>query len=332
MMGRDAILIILSLLVFGAVTVCSADGLRATSGLRQNFYRTSCPQAELLASRITRNRAQSNSALSAKLLRMHFHDCFVRGCDASILLDSVGDTQAEKDTIPNQSLSGYDVIDEIKTELEKVCPGVVSCADILALAARDAVSFQFNRPLWVVLTGRRDGNVSLASDIDANIPSPFSDFNTLLQLFSNKGLDVHDLVVLSGGHTIGVAHCATFSKRLYNFNGTDGSDPSLDPKYAEFLKTQCPNPFDPATTVEMDPQSSLKFDTSYFNILLQNKGLFQSDAALLQNEQSARIVRQLTIPNAFFAKFAIAMKKMGAIEVLTGDAGQIRKNCHVVNP
>ncbi|KAF2287733.1 hypothetical protein GH714_002491 [Hevea brasiliensis] len=327
-----AILIILSLLVFGAVTVCSADGLRATSGLRQNFYRTSCPQAELLASRITRNRAQSNSALSAKLLRMHFHDCFVRGCDASILLDSVGDTQTEKDTIPNQSLSGYDVIDEIKTELEKVCPGVVSCADILALAARDAVSFQFNRPLWVVLTGRRDGNVSLASDIDANIPSPFSDFNTLLQLFSNKGLDVHDLVVLSGGHTIGVAHCATFSKRLYNFNGTDGSDPSLDPKYAEFLKTQCPNPFDPATTVEMDPQSLLKFDTSYFNILLQNKGLFQSDAALLQNEQSARIVRQLTIPNAFFAKFAIAMKKMGAIEVLTGDAGQIRKNCHVVNP
>ncbi|KAJ9154430.1 hypothetical protein P3X46_027763 [Hevea brasiliensis] len=325
-MGRDGVLIILSLLVFGAVTVCNADGLG------QHFYRTSCPQAELTVRTITRNRAQSNSALAAKLLRMHFHDCFVRGCDASILLDAVGTTEAEKDAIPNGSLSGYDVIDEIKTELEQICPGIVSCADILALAARDAVSLPFNRPLWEVLTGRRDGNVSLASDIDTNLPSPFSDFTTLLQLFTNKGLDLNDLVVLSGGHTIGVAHCATFSNRLYNFNGTNGSDPSLDPQYAEFLKTQCPNLVDPATTVEMDPQSSLIFDNNYFKILLQNEGLFQSDAALLQNEQSAGIVRRLMISNAFFAKFAISMKKMGAIEVLTGAAGQIRKNCHVVNP
>lgn len=82
----------------------------------------------------------------------------------------------------------------------------------------------------------------------------------------------------------------------------------------------------------MDPQSSMVFDKSYFSILLQNKGLFQSDAALLQDERSARIVRQLNTSNDFFARFANSMKKMGAIEVLTGDAGQIRKNCHVANP
>ncbi|EEF45459.1 peroxidase 24 [Ricinus communis] len=326
MMARDGILIaISSLLVLAAVGVSNADGL----SLR--FYNTSCPDAELIVRNITRNRAQSDSALGAKLLRMHFHDCFVRGCDASILLDAVG-IQSEKDTIPNQSLSGFDVIDEIKTQLEQVCPGVVSCADILALASRDAVSLSFQKPLWDVLTGRRDGTVSLASEVNGNIPSPFADFNTLMQQFSNKGLDVNDLVVLSGGHTIGVAHCATFTNRLYNFTGIGDMDPSLDKTYAELLKTKCPNPSNPATTVEMDPQSSLTFDKNYYDILLQNKGLFQSDAALLENTQSARIVRQLKTSNAFFAKFAISMKKMGAIEVLTGNAGQIRQNCRVVNP
>lgn len=75
MMGREGICVMLSLVVFGALTIRNADGLK------QNFYRTSCPQAEIIVSRITRNRAQSNSALSAKLLRMHFHDCFVRVCN-----------------------------------------------------------------------------------------------------------------------------------------------------------------------------------------------------------------------------------------------------------
>lgn len=84
--------------------------------------------------------------------------------------------------------------------------------------------------------------------------------------------------------------------------------------------------------MEIDPQSSLKFDSNFFNIVLQNKGLFQSDAALLQNEQSARIVKQMKISNVFFAKFPISMNKMGAMQVLTGEDGEIRKNCHVINP
>ena len=65
----------------------------------------------------------------------------LQGCDASILLNRVGTDQAEKDARPNLSLSGYDEINDIKSKLEQACPGVVSCADILALAARDAVSF-----------------------------------------------------------------------------------------------------------------------------------------------------------------------------------------------
>ncbi|GLT59664.1 hypothetical protein SLA2020_324720 [Shorea laevis] len=247
-----------------------ASGLCNARGLKVNFYHNKCTT---------------------------IYDCFVRGCEASILLDTVNDTKSEKETVPNQTLSGYEVIDDIKAEIEQVCPGVVSCADILALAARDSVSFAFNRPLWEVPTGRRDGRISFASEVLDNLPSPFSTFDSLLQMFNNKG-----------------------------------SFPGLDPAYAEFLKKQCPNPANPATTVEMDPQSAPSFDKHYYLTVLENKGLFQSDAALLTNRDSAKIVRRLQISNSFIAYFGNSMKKMGAMGILTGDAGEIRKQCRFVNP
>lgn len=64
----------------------------------------------------------------------------LQGCDASVLLDSTSGNTAEKDALANaNSLRGFYQIDQIKAQLESVCPGVVSCADILALTARDAI-------------------------------------------------------------------------------------------------------------------------------------------------------------------------------------------------
>ncbi|MCL7023729.1 hypothetical protein MKW94_007701, partial [Papaver nudicaule] len=63
------------------------------------------------------------------------------GCDASILLDDTKTFEGEKNALPNRnSVRGYELIDDIKADVERECPLTVSCVDILALAASEAVS------------------------------------------------------------------------------------------------------------------------------------------------------------------------------------------------
>ncbi|KAM5564188.1 peroxidase 27 [Rosa sericea] len=321
----------INLILLVCIVVCINLGGCVGGSLRKRFYKQTCPLAEQIVKNATWNHVSANPNLPAKLLRMHFHDCFVRGCEASVLLSSTANNTAEKDSFPNSSLEGFDVIDDIKEQLEKECPGVVSCADILALATRDSMSFQFKKSLWDVLTGRRDGTVSIANEVLRNLPPPFFNFTQLKQSFANRGLTVQDLVVLSGAHSIGVGHCNLFSNRLYNFTGKGDQDPSLDSTYAALLKTQCQGPRDTTTAVEIDPGSFQKFDNHYYTNLKQNKGLFQSDAALLTNKVSSNAVQKLLKANDFFTEFGQSMKRMGAIGVLTGTSGQIRKQCGVVN-
>ncbi|KAK9281843.1 hypothetical protein L1049_004749 [Liquidambar formosana] len=318
---KTDIMLLVCLVVFGFLGLCQGGELM------MNFYAKTCPLAEEIVKNVTWSHVSSNPNLPAKLLRLHFHDCFVRGCEGSILLNSTANSTAEKDATPNLSLAGFDVIDDVKAQLENACPGVVSCADIVALAARDSVSFQ-STSIWDVLTGRRDGTVSLASEALANLPAATFNFTSLSQRFASKGLSVQDLVVLSGAHTIGIGHCNLFSYRLYNFTGKGDADPSLNPAYAAFLRTKCKSLSDNTTTVGMDPDNRAQdFGNDYFKILKQHKGLFQSDAALLTDNGASNAVELLLDSNRFFTQFAESIKSMGAIGVLTGTAGEIRKNC-----
>ncbi|KAF5795696.1 putative peroxidase [Helianthus annuus] len=327
------VLLVASILLVGCMGGAHGKGHGKGGGLKMKYYQNLCRSVsvENTVRDIVWSKVSADPAMAAKLLRLHYHDCFVRGCDGSILLDPTQNTTTEKTAGPNRSISGYEVIDEIKTKLEANCPGTVSCADIVALAARDAVSFQFRREMWPVFTGRKDGRVSLASEVGGNLPSANANFTTLLNQFGTKGLNLNDLVTLSGAHTIGISHCTLVARRLYNFTGVGDADPSLDPTYAQTLRNLCPNPINPSTALEMDPNSSLSFDSDYYRALNQHKGLFVSDAALLTNRQSASVAKILENPKLFFAQFAMSMVKMGAVEVLTGGQGEVRTNCRVVN-
>lgn len=105
-------------------------------GTRLGFYRATCPQVESIVRSTVQSHFRMDPSIAPGLLRMHSHDCFVRGCDASVLLAG---PNSERTAVPNRTLKGFEVIDDAKSQLEDVCPGVVSCADILALAARDSV-------------------------------------------------------------------------------------------------------------------------------------------------------------------------------------------------
>ncbi|OAY33515.1 peroxidase 27 [Manihot esculenta] len=306
-------------------------GITTSQGLQLGFYGQTCPNAEKTIHDMVQQFIDKDPTLAAPLLRMHFHDCFVRGCDGSVLLNSTNTNQAEKDAVPNQTLRGFNVIDTIKSAIEKDCPGVVSCADILALVARDSVAM-VGGPSWVVRTGRKDGRISSASEASAQLPSPFASINQLKQNFAAKGLSVKDLVVLSGGHTIGIGHCFVIANRLYNFSGRGDTDPSLDPAYAAQLKTKC-KPGDTTTVVDMDPGSPKLFDDDYYTVVARRRGLFQSDAALLNDIQTrAYVTLQAATNGVTFARdFGASMVKLGNVGVLTGSQGEIRKQCALVN-
>ncbi|KAF6137645.1 hypothetical protein GIB67_030537 [Kingdonia uniflora] len=323
---------IYKMLLFLVIAVLCFN-VRSETQLEVGFYGETCPLAEFIVKDEVIRGFTKDRGVAPGLVRMHFHDCFVRGCDGSVLIDSTSSNKAEKDSPANNpSLRGFEVIDNAKARLESECAGVVSCADILAFAARDSVEITGGIG-YDVQAGRRDGSVSIASETSTNLPPPTSDFDQLTQLFANKGLTQDEMVTLSGAHTIGRSHCPQFTSRLYNFDTTTTQDPSLDSNYAETLKQQCPQGgIDPNTVVPMNPTSPITMDVSYYVDILNNRGLFTSDQTLLSSEQTANQVSQNAgNPLLWGRRFAAAMVKMGQIDVLTSDEGEIRLNCRITN-
>ncbi|KAK1273784.1 Peroxidase 5 [Acorus gramineus] len=308
--------------------------LQSQAQLQKGFYNDTCPLAETIVREEVVKAISKDVGLAAGLIRMFFHDCFVGGCEGSVLIDSTPSNTAEKDSpINNPSLRGFEIIDSAKARLEATCKGVVSCADILAFAARDSVALTGGFG-YIVPAGRRDGRVSLLSETFKNLPPPSFNVSQLTQNFANKGFSQEEMVTLSGAHTLGRSHCSSFSNRLYNFSATSATDPSLDPTYAEQLKQQCPNgrSTNASLVVPMDPSTPNFFDSSYYSNILKKRGLFTSDQTLMSNSTTASYVRRNAFLGIVFRnKFAEAMVKMGNIGVLMGTDGEIRLNCRVVN-
>ncbi|KAF6157843.1 hypothetical protein GIB67_003743 [Kingdonia uniflora] len=297
-------------------------------GLSWTFYKSSCPKLETIVTEQLKKEFKKEIGQAAALLRIHFHDCFVQGCDGSVLLDGSASGPSEKDAPPNLTLrkEGFRIINDIRALVHKACGQVVSCSDITALAARDAVVLS-GGPKYSVPLGRRDGlTFATRNETLANLPPPFGNVSLLLDSISNKKLDATDLVALSGGHTIGIAHCSSFSSRLY-----PDQDPIMDKSFANGLKTTCPT----ATTDKTVPQDIRTpdvFDNKYYVDLMNRQGLFTSDQDLYTDARTKPLVLSFALNQTlFFEKFVFSMIKMSQINVITGSQGEIRTNCSVRN-
>lgn len=166
-----------------------------SNGLRQGYYDSTCPNAESIVREVVENAISSQPATAGRLLRLHFHDCFIDGCDGSVLIDH-SDGTVERDARGHAGLEGFDVVDRAKDELERQCPEVVSCSDIVALMARDSIVLS-GGPDYSVETGRKDGLVSNVEDAD-DMVEPDDSVDLLTKKFSLRGLSLKDMVVLNG--------------------------------------------------------------------------------------------------------------------------------------
>nr|XP_010938275.2 peroxidase P7-like [Elaeis guineensis] len=307
--------------------VIATLALPSRGQLCPDFYDHVCPQALPAIKAVVERAVARQPRMGGSLLRLHFHDCFVNGCDGSVLLDDAPGFTGEKTATPNlNSLKGFKVIDEIKNAVNEACHGnVVSCADILAIAARDSVA-ALGGPPYMVLLGRRDSRTASLNDANNDLPPPVFNFSQLLSNFGSHGLDLKDLVVLSGGHTIGQARCTNFKDRLYN-------ETNIDQGFAGALRNYCPRSGGDNNLAPLDATPA-SFDTAYFNGLLQGRGLLHSDQQLFKGDHGASdglVSFYSGNPYAFWADFAVSMVKMGNIKPLTGNQGEIRMNCRKVN-
>ncbi|XVF42655.1 hypothetical protein PTKIN_Ptkin01aG0382100 [Pterospermum kingtungense] len=304
----------------------------ALANLRVGFYSRSCPRAESIVRAAVLKAFNRDKSVPAALLRMHFHDCFVRGCDASILIDSTKKSQSEKDAGPNLTVRGFEIIDAAKKTLEATCSSNVSCADIIALATRDAVSLA-GGPFYAVPTGRRDGRVSNPDEV--NLPGPTLSVSQAFQTFKAKNMTMDDMVTLLGAHTVGVAHCSFFLDRITNFQGTGRPDPTMDRALLAKLTKICgaATGSNPDPTAFLDQGTSFTVDNQYYKQIKLRRGVMQIDQELANDKLSRDIVTGFASNSIRFrTRFAQAMVKMGSIDVLVGKAGEIRKNCRVFNP
>jgi peroxidase len=314
-----------AILLFSLIVAMIAGSVSAQ--LSSGFYSRSCPGMLKAVRSALHPAIQRERRLGASILRLFFHDCFVQGCDSSLLLDDTQGLQGEKNAAPNMnSVRGFEVIDAIKAAVEKECPGVVSCADILAIAAEESVVF-LGGPSWEVKMGRRDSTTASFSGAGNNIPPPTSGLANLTSLFAAQGLSQKDMIALSGAHTIGLARCTNFRAHIYN-------DTNIDAGFARSRQSGCPQATGSGDNnlAPLDLQMPTVFENAYYKNLVQKRGLLHSDQELFNGGAADALVRQYVgSQSAFFKDFVQGMIKMGDITPLTGSNGQIRKNCRRIN-
>ncbi|XP_058214950.1 peroxidase 21 isoform X2 [Rhododendron vialii] len=304
--------------------------LQFSSGdLQLDYYNDSCPRAEEIIKEQVNNLYHKHGNTAVSWIRNLFHDCIVKSCDASLLLETKYGILSEQSSEKSFGMRNFKYIVTIKEALESECPLAVSCADIVALSARDGVAL-LGGPQIAMKTGRKDSKESYAAEVEELIPNHNDTMSSVLSRFQSVGIDTEGTVALLGAHSVGRTHCTNLVDRLY-----PTVDPSLDPGHAEYLKRRCPSPYPDMEAVEYsrnDLKTPMVLDNMYHKNLLSHKGLLSVDQQLASDPATLPFVEKMASDNGYFLEqFSRAMVVLSENNPITGDEGEIRRDCRYVN-
>lgn len=299
------------------------------SELQFNYYEQSCPRAEEIIKDQVIKLYNKHGNTAVSWVRNLFHDCMLKSCDASLLLETVNGIESEKASQRSFGMRNFKYVNTIKAALESECPVTVSCADIVALSARDGI-VMLGGPRVEMKTGRRDSTESYGAVVEDFIPNHNDSISLVLSRFQSIGVDVEGTVALLGSHSVGRVHCVNLVHRLY-----PTVDPTMDPDYAEYLKGRCPTPDpDPQEVLyaRNDRETPMILDNYYYKNLLGHKGLLMVDQQLTSDPLTSPYVEKMAADNGYFHdQFSRAVVLLSENNPLTGDQGEIRKDCRYVN-
>ncbi|VFQ88572.1 unnamed protein product [Cuscuta campestris] len=308
-------------LLDGAAIESAAD-LLSYLGLGRSSGRLSDQACVFSAVKEVVDAAINNETrMGASLIRLHFHDCFVDGCDGGILLNDTANFTGEQGAAPNSdSVRGFNVIELAKQNAKTKCSDTpVSCADVLAIAARDSFAKFTGQTYNVTIGARRDARTANLTGANTQLPAPFDSLLVQTQKFADKGFTQREMVVLAGAHTVGFSRCAIVCQNN-----------SINPNRTATLQCNCSAPTITGL-VGLDPTPAA-FDNRYFQQLVNGQGLLFSDAELMTNGTTAAAARRyLNTTSAFLSDFAAAMVKMSNLPPSNGVRLEIRDVCSRVN-
>ncbi|CAL4989036.1 unnamed protein product [Urochloa decumbens] len=266
---------------------------------------------------------RTDSTLAPGLIRLYFNDCFPNSCDASIFLTWPNTPECLYE--PNKYIltgSAWDLIESLRRSVHAECGATVSCADILVVAAREAVKFVGGTINFPMPLGRLDGLAPATSLEVSSIPSARTQqASVMLAKFASRGFDhPAELVLFLGAHSIGRAHCESFKDRADRQNDD----------FSRKLFWHCQN--DKTWLQPLDYITPDRLDTSYYANVLAGEGVLTSDMALGSDPRTRSWVEfYMNNPDNFADDFSILM---GRLFTVRGGArrGEIRKyGCFKIN-
>ncbi|KAK9193038.1 hypothetical protein WN944_003734 [Citrus x changshan-huyou] len=269
------------------------------SELQFNYYAQSCPKAEEIIKQQVVQLYYKHGNTAVSWVRNLFHDCAVKSCDASLLLETVTGVASEQASERSFGMRNFKYVSTIKAALEAECPLKVSCADIVALSAREGI-VMLGGPRIPIKTGRRDSRVSYLAEVEKFIPNHNDSIATALSVFNSIGIDDEGVVALY-----------------------------------EYLKGRCPTPDpDPDAVVyaRNDRETPMILDNNYYKNIINHKGLLIVDQQLASDPRTTPFVQKMAADNSYFhEQFSRAIALLSENNPLTGDQGEVRKDCRYVN-